>query len=49
VKEVVKACRLYSLEEAQMARTESLKEATEAFPAKVPQIAEACDSRRKLL
>jgi hypothetical protein len=49
VKDVMKACRLHSLEEAQMARTESLKEAAEAFPTKVPQMAEVCDNRRKLL
>jgi hypothetical protein len=36
VKEVVKGCRLHSLEEVQMSTTESLKETTELFPAKVP-------------
>jgi hypothetical protein len=49
MKEVVKGYRLDSLEEVQMATTESLKEAAEAFPTKVPLLAEVCDNRRKLL
>jgi hypothetical protein len=49
VKEVVKRCRLDCLEEVQMATTESLKEAEEAFPKKVPSLPEVCENRRKLL
>jgi hypothetical protein len=38
VKEAVKGCRLHSLEEVQMSTTESLKETTELFPARVPVV-----------
>jgi hypothetical protein len=49
VKEVMKGCRLDRLEEVQMAPTESVKGAEEAFPTKVSPLAEVCDNRRKLL